>query len=258
MISEAGMKKRTKKTIQVACKVFLRLLLAVFMCAILHISISVLSNGLLSDNVGYRIYQQDEDEEVELIEEHYYADGEDILTADDLDLKENQLFTAIREVPETAETVMNILSQILLLVLLGVFPYNTMWQFGSRDDTNVRYRGQKPDPWRGVKIGAIANIPYALLWVLLFFTKLGLLPGGYLQLYRLLAFPFFPYVSWLFGSASVAADFGYGKILALIPTLLVVPAVCGVAYRLGGNQFSINEFLTFAKKKDEATNDGEI
>lgn len=252
------MKKRTKKTFSVAGKVFLRLLLAVFMCAILYISISVLSAGLLSDNVGYWIYEQDEGEEVELVEEHYYEAGEKVLTADDFELEENQLFMPIRVVPDSTKTVMNILSQILLLVLLGVFPYNTMWQFGSRDDTNVRYRGQKPDPWRGVKIGAIANLPFVIMWALLFISKLGLLPGAYVQLYRLLSIPFFPYVDWLFGAATVTADIGFGKILALVPTLLVVPAVCGVAYCLGGNQFSIGEFLTFAKKKDETANDGEI
>ena len=252
------MKKRTKKTFSVAGKVFLRLLLSLLMCAILYISISVLSSGLLSNSVGYRIYEQVEDQPVELVKEYYYAVGEEILTAEDLDLKENQMFTSIREVPDTTAAVMDVVAQILLLVLLGLFPYSVLWQFGSRDDTNVRYRGQKPEPWRGVKIGALANAPFALLWLLLLAAKYGVLPGSYIQLYRILSFPFLPYVNWLFGSVSSAADVGVGKILALLPTLLVVPAVCGVAYRLGGTQFSIGEFLTFAKKKEDSKQDGEI
>jgi len=44
-----------------------------------------------------------------------------------------------------------------------------------------------------------------------------------------------------------------------LPMFLVVPAVCAVAYRMGGNQFSITEFLTFVKKKESADQDsGEI
>ena len=252
------MKKRTKKTLSVAGKVFLRLLLSLIMCAILYISISVLSSGLLSVNVGYRIYEQAEDESVEMIEEHYYTDDEEVLTAEDLELKENQMFTSIRVVPDTTAAVMEVIAQILLIVLLCIFPYSIMWQFGSRDDTNVRYRGQKPEPWRGVKVGALANAPFALLWLLLLAAKFGVMPGSFIQLYRLVTFPFLPYVNWLFGSVSSAVDADLWRILALIPTLLVVPAVCGVAYRLGGTQFSISEFLTFAKKKEDTKDDGEI
>lgn len=249
------MKKRTKKTLSVGSKVFFRLLLAIVMCAILHISLSVISTGLLSDNVGYRVYEQNKDEEVNMIEEHYYAEDEKVLTADDLDLKENQLFTAIRVVPEKTENTMNVISQILMLFLLSVFPYNVVWQFGSRDDVNVRYRGQKEDRLRGLKIGLVGVAPFALLWVLLFLSKFGLFPAGFIQIYRVISFPFLPYVNWVFAGATEITAIAVWQLLLLIPTLFVAPVVCAVAYRMGGSQFSIMEFITFAKKAPKESED---
>ncbi|MBR5524394.1 MAG: hypothetical protein IKU51_03915 [Clostridia bacterium] len=251
------MKKRTKKTFGVGCKVFVRLLLALLMCAILYVSLSVISTGLLSESVGYRLYEQAEDESVDMIEEHYYTVDEEVLTSDDFELKENQMFTAIRVVPEGTQKVVNVVSQILMLIILSLFPYNVLWQFGSRDDVNVRYRGQKEDRMRGVKIGLIGNAPFAFLWVLLLLSRFGLISGGFIQLYRFLAFPFLPYVNWILGSGTTVNDIDLWRILLLLPTLLVVPLVCGVAYRMGGTQFSIIEFITFAKKKEQ-TDEGEI
>lgn len=249
------MKKRTKKTLGVGAKVFFRLLLAIVMCAILYISLSVISTGLLSDNVGYRVYEQDKDEEVNMIQEHYYTEGEEVLTADDLDLKENQLFTAIRVVPERTEKTVDVIAQILMLILLSIFPYNVLWQFGSRDDVNVRYRGQKEDRLRGFKIGLVGVAPFALLWLFLFLSKFGLFPAGFIQIYRLFAFPFLPYVNWLFAGATEIAAVQVWQLLLLIPTLFVPPIVCAVAYRLGGSQFSLIEFITFSKKQSKEQED---
>lgn len=244
------MKKRTKKTLGVAIKVFTRMVLATILCAILYISMNVISTAFFSDIVGYQIFEQDASGAVSMIQEHYYQSGETVLTQDTADLKENQMFSAIRVVPDSAKRAMDIVSQVLLLIILGVFPYHILWEFGNRDDTNVRYRGQRPDAWRGMKIGLLAMIPSALSWLLLVASKYIPLLSGYLALYRLTAFPYLPYTNWLLGDAAVAADVTLWRILLLAPLMLVVPLVCMFAYRLGGRQFSITEFLTFSRKKD--------
>ena len=48
------------------------------------------------------------------------------------------------------------------------------------------------------------------------------------------------------------------QMLAIALSLLFVPAVCGVAYRLGYQQFSFAEFMTFAKRADKPPKDTEI
>lgn len=251
------MKKRTKKTLQVALKLLLRLLVAVILCAILNVSMNVIGTAFFSDVVGYQVFEQDENEKVNLIEEHYYEPGEKPVTADDLELKDNQAFSAIRVVGETKKNVLNAISQILMLIIWGIFPYHILWEFGNRDDTNVRYRGQRPDPWRGVRIGALATAPFAIAWVLLVLAKFNVLAPSYIQIYRLISFPFLPYVNWIFGSAQSAVDVAIWRVLLLIPTLMFVPAVAGVAYKLGGRQFSVSEFITF-KKNNNSESEEEI
>lgn len=253
------MKKRTKKTISVALKVFTRLLLATVLCAILYISMNVISTAFFSDVVGYQIYEQNEAQEVILAEEHYYQAGETIQTSETLDLADNQMFSAIRIVPDGTKRTMDVISQILMLIVFCVFPYHILWEFGNRDDTNVRYRGQRPDPMRGLKIGLLAMMPSVAFWVVLVISKYISALHGYLGFYRIIAFPYLPYTNWLVGDAASASVLPVWRMLLLLPMFLVVPAVCAVAYRMGGNQFSITEFLTFVKKKESADQDsGEI
>ena len=120
------MKKRTKKTLGVAIKVFTRLLLATVLCAILYVSMNVISTAFFSDGVGYQIYEQNEAQEVILAEEHYYQPGEAIQTSETMDLAENQMFSAIRIVPDATKRTMDVISQILMLIVFCVFQKNVM------------------------------------------------------------------------------------------------------------------------------------
>lgn len=246
------MKKRAKKTLSVATKVFTRLLLATILCAILYISMNVISTAFFSDVVGYQIFEQNDNQEVSMVVEHYYQPGDVIQTAETMDLAENQMFSAIRVVADTTKRVMDIVSQVLMLIVLGVFPYHILWEFGNRDDTNVRYRGQRPDPWRGVKIGLLAMVPFALSWLLLVVSKYIAVLGGYLPVFRITAFAYMPYINLVLGNVTSAVDAGIGQLLLLLPIFLVVPAICAIAYRMGGQQFSLAEFFTFVRKKDSA------
>ena len=251
------MNKRAKKTLSVAIKLFWRLLVATILCAILYVSMNVITTVFFSEVVGHQVFEEQEDGNiVQVGYDYYYQSGEEHATAESLNLNDNQVMTAIRVVPEHTQAVMNVITQILLLILFGIFPYHILWAFGNRDDTNTRYRGQRPDPLRGVKIGLLATAPFAFVWLLLAISKLGVLPEAMLQAYRITAFPFYPYINWLLGAASSSMSIAWWKILLLAPTFLFVPVVSGISYRLGGNRFSFTEFITF--KKNDTEDDGEI
>ena len=49
------MKKRTKKTLSVALKLFPRVLVGMILCAIMHVSMNVISVAFFSDIVGYQL-----------------------------------------------------------------------------------------------------------------------------------------------------------------------------------------------------------
>ena len=253
------MKKRTKKTISVATKVFTRVLLGIVLCAILNVSMNTITVGILGDEVGYRVIEQQEDGTAKYLPdmEYHYKPGETSSLRLGLKLEKNQLAEPIIEPSGTTKTIMAVLSQIIMLVVLGIFPYHILWQFGNRDDTNVRYKGQRPDPWRGVKIGVLAMIPFALLWIVLVIAKFTAW-NGFFQAYNLISFPYIQYNTLILGSFNSISEVAVWRLLLLLPTLLFVPLISGIAYRMGGNQFSIAEFLTFKKKKEPAEEEEEI
>lgn len=245
------MKKRTKKTISISLKLFVRVLLAMVLCAIMYVSMNVIGTAFFSDVVGYQVFEQAEDESVSMITEHYYTDGEKELTASDLELKDNQMFTAIRVVSDNTKGVLDVVSQILMLIVLGIFPYHILWEFGNRDDTNVRYRGQRPDPWRGVKIGLLAISPFFLVWLILFVANAFAPTGLLLDAFKLSSFAYAPYVNWVLGAADGDAIIAWWRLILLLPVYLFVPAVSGISYHFGGHHFSLSEFITFKQKKAE-------
>lgn len=242
------MKKRTKRTLGVSGKVLLRLVLATVLCVILYFSMMFIATGMFSNVIGYQIHEENENKEIVLVKEHIYEDGEEHLTK--ADVEDNQVLTALREVPPATLKVFNVLSQIIMLVVFAIFPYHILWEFGNRDDTKVRYKGQRPDPWRGFRVGGFAMVPYALLWVLLLMTKFGVMPTGYVEAYRWINIPFMPFINWVTSNGDLQ-NTAVWQLLLLLSILLFIPVVCGIAYRMGHNQFSIREHMVFAKKKEE-------
>lgn len=244
------MKKRTKKTLSISGKVLLRLVLATILCGIVYLSMMTIGIGMnaFSHVVGYQIHEETEDGDIVKVADHTYKDGEKHITK--ADIEDNQVLTETRDFLPNVKAVFQIVSQVMMLIILAIFPYHILWEFGNRDDTNVRYKGQRPDPYRGFRVGAFAMVPYVLLWACLVIAKYGILPEGYAQVYRLATIPFMPYVQWVMPNA--LPNTTLGEILLLLPMLVYIPVVCGVAYRMGHKQFSIREHLVFAKKADKA------
>lgn len=237
------MKKRTKKTVGVAAKVFVRLLLATVLCVILYISMAVISMAMFKEEVGYMITDANGPQV------YYYQDGDVIQTAESLGV-EPDTFTPVWKPAAAPERVMQTISQVLMLILFCVFPYNILWEFGNRDDTNVRYRGQRPEPWRGLKIGLLAMAPYYVSWLVLVVSKFVTALQGFIGIYRLILFPYWYHNIWILGDNVPIADVVLWKLFLLLPAQLLVPITCAIAYRMGGKQFSLTEFLTFTKSKD--------
>lgn len=245
------MKKRTKRTLAISGKVLLRLVLASVLCAIIYLSMMTIGIGMnaFSHVVGYQIHEELEDGSIVPVEKHTYAEGEKHITK--ADIADNQVLTETRDFLPNVKAIFQGVSQAMMLIVLAIFPYHILWDFGNRDDTKVRYKGQRPDPWRGVRVGSFATIPYAVLWTLLLMTKLGCLPNGYTQVYRLAMFPFMPYITGVMPADLQETE--VWRLLLLLPVLLFLPLVCGIAYRMGHNQYSIREHLVFAKKKEDTT-----
>ncbi len=244
------MKKRTKRTLGVSGKVLLRLVLATVLCAIVYVSMMTIGIGMnaFSHVVGYELYEEQEDGTAVLLQKHTYAEGEKHLTKEDIE--DNQALLETRDLLPRMKPIFQTVSQIIMLIVLAIFPYHVLWEFGNRDDTKVRYKGQRPDPWRGFRVGGFAMVPYVVMWALLLLVKFGVMPDRYAEVYRWINIPFMPFINWVTSNGDIQ-NTAIWQLLLLLPMLLFVPVVCGVAYRMGHNQFSIREHLVFAKKKEE-------
>lgn len=242
------MKNTTKHTLKTALKVWGRIVVATVMCAVLYLSMSVLGNGLFGRTVGYRIAQTDEAGTTKLVEEHYFVDGE---TEDSIpEVGEGQTVMKITEIPRGVRALLDVLTSLMMLFLLGIFPYNLLWELGGKDDTKVRYKGKTPDPLRGLRIGALATIPAALLYIGMWIVKITGKGTLYLAIYRITQIPYLPYINAVLGTAAEPGKLPLGGLVACALPLIFVPVVCAVSYRLGFRKFSIKEHLTYKKASD--------
>lgn len=242
------MKNTTKHTLKTALKVWGRIVVATVMCAVLYLSMSVLGNGLFGRTVGYRIAQTDEAGTTKLVEEHYFAAGE---TEDSIpEAGEGQTVMNITEVPRGLKVLLDVLTSLMMLFLMGVFPYNLLWELGGKDDTKVRYKGKTPDPLRGLRIGALATIPAALLYAGAWGVKITGTGTLYLAIYRITQIPYLPYINAVLGNATEPSELPLGGLAACVLTLIYIPVVCAISYRLGFRKFSIKEHLTYKKTSD--------
>ncbi len=239
------MKKRTKRNLKMGLKVWGRMVIAGIMCAVIAVSFSVLANGLLSQEVGYRIAQLNENGEGVILEEVYYEEGQQPIEDDEIQLEKNQHLERINEMSPGISVAVNAVVLLCSLFLLGVFPYNLLWEMGSKDENRVRYGHSRLDKLRGLKIGTLASVPGLLLYILLLIARFGLLPNAYLSVYRVLNIPFLSYINWIIGT-EVSTITGW-QFLALFVPLLFIPTVCYISYLLGYRQFSLKEHLTYEK-----------
>lgn len=239
------MSNKIDSNAKLAGKVFLRTILSTILCVFMFFSMSVLSLGILGKNVGYTIYETAENGEQIVVEEHTYAPGEKEIKKEDL--PSGQYMEHIREVPDGVQTGVDIVVQIMMLFIVGAFPYGMLWSLGDRDANGVRFHRQKPQLWRGLLIGLLGNIPHFILYILLLLSKFGVVSPGYLGIYRLLNIPLLPYINGILAnSTTLTSDASVWQLLGILPVVLVIPAVCCVAYILGYKEISLRERATYA------------
>ena len=250
------MKKQLKRDCKLALKTWGRIVAATLMCIIVYVSLYVLATAFFSEQIGYRITGKDEAGNAVQIAEHYYTAEEGPQT--EPELEDGQKSTPIKQLTAGAQRGLAIISSVVMLFILASFPYDRLWKVGSHDENLVACGKRQRDLWRGVKVGLLADVPAILFYLLLVVSKCGGMPQGYLALYRFVNLPYMPYINAVTGTTMDPTSLSWLQMLAVALSLLFVPAVCGVAYRLGYQQFSFGEFMTFAKRADKPPKDTEI
>ncbi len=241
MVSET--KKPLLKT---SFNVWLRLVVASIMCFIVWMSIDAMGLGFFSEVTGYEIYAYDENgENPQLVTSHIYTEGED--RSAKVETKDNEVLTYTRTMSAKTDTAIGVLSSAFTLLIFGLFPYNILWNMGSHDENYVLLGRMKKDIYFGLKVGTVASVPSAVLYLLLILGKFGVIPAVILKWHRLINAPFIPYIDAVEMGAKTAPELSVVSLLAVGATLLFVPFVCWLGYYLGYRQISIREKLVYKK-----------
>ena len=238
--------KKKNSLLKTSFNVWLRLFFASIMCFIVWISMDAIGLSFFGEVTGYEIYAYDENgENPQLVTSHIYAEGED--RSAKVEVKDNEVLTYIRTISPKTDAVVSVLSSVFTLLIFGLFPYNILWNMGSHDDNYVQLGRMDKDIHFGLKVGAVASVPSAVLYLLLILGKLGMVPGVILKWHRLINTPFIPYLDAVEMGAKTATELSVGSLLAVGATLLFVPLIGWLAYYLGYRQISIREKMVYKK-----------
>ena len=258
-------KEVSRQNVKLAVQIFLRTVLAAILSFFLYFSITAIVNGVTTHAVGYRIYEYDENNQPVLVAEGSLEEESPEESSSETPASESsgtaateatkRLYreTVRSEVPAGAAVFRDVLSQVLMLLILAAFPYGILWGQGDRDRNSVQFGHMQEDKRRGLKVGLLAAIPSVAVYLFLLLSRLGLFWDKYIQLFQILNASFAPAVNAVMGAQGhailVTADVGWGWILLLAFTVVVLPLVCWGSYALGYRQYSISEHLIYHTKQ---------
>lgn len=272
--------KTPKTTWGLAGKIYAFTLLTALMCFFLHLSITMMlsisstellgkrTSGVLEDgrtliveewnataekNAYRRIFIVDGEGNETLLEEKEYIDTEEGADSEEehdilADYPVTSTFSEnIRsEVNPGLKNLSNWVAQLLMAILFIAFPYSNMWYAGDHDRNSVQFGHRADDPWRGVRIGLLADIPALLAWVGLIVCKVTDLYPLYIVRYRWVNVCFWPYFNqFIPGDVMNTADVSWGGTAAMLPILLALPLITGIGYILGYREVSLRDRLVY-------------
>lgn len=239
-----------KSNFRVALGVFGRTTLAAVISVFLYLSISSVFNFLSTEDIGYALWQVNDDGSTTLISEHFYTDED---YSEEGELKDDQMVTRLySKAPPSVVLAADITTLVGSIAIFAAFPYRFLWDLGYSDRNAVNCGNGVEKKYRGLHIGLIADIPAMLIYALLWLGKLGvpwLCEKGH-SLYALFNSSFMPYTNRITGTELTSVtDLAVWQMLLLILPVLVLPLVTHVAYRLGYREYIITDKLFYKNKK---------
>ncbi len=232
---------------------WLKTVVATIMSFFIVISILFLCTAFFTEETYYIAKGAKEgDEQVEILYEHYFKDGEDTKKAE----YEAQGYTVVTEnmrseLAGKGKVIYLVISQLFSLAILISFIYPKIWDMGAKDSNLIRFKHKEEDKLRGFKIGLVAVAPNYLYLIFIVIAKLGLKPDLQMALYKFLNASFYSVIDLAVGGANTVAELSVIRLMVLFILPLVVPLVAGGAYLLGLNNYSISEKLIYKKNNNK-------
>lgn len=225
-------------TLSMGVKIFGYAILAGIMSVMLSFSISMISNGLFTQTIGFHEYENVNGEKI-LLETVYYDEdttyeSEKETAEDDRGIVREMIVVPRDDLCAVLITVVDVLEQLLMLSMLYVLCGYYVYREGDRDRNLVKHHERTPTPLRGLWIGLIAAAPALVPFVLLVIGKYGVLSESAQGIYRLLNPCFAPLVSVIMPLEQYpATTVQVWQLFVLFLLPLTTAGVCALCYQLG-------------------------
>lgn len=237
-----------KENLLEALKLFGQLIVVSVLNFFICISFLFICTAVFTDEAGYTatVYDKEKNQVEQYV--YYFENGEDMKAAQypEADGFSISKQTIRGELNKTGNTVFRVVTQIFTLALFAGFIYPKLWQLGARDSNAVKFKRREYDPLRGLKIGALAQIPAAALLIALL-TAWRSFP---VKLYALLNCSFYSVID-IIGANKSFGQLGVAEIIVLFALIIPAPAIAAGAYWLGIRDISLSERFVYKKQTDK-------
>ncbi len=227
---------------KMAVKIVGYTILAAVMSLFLTFSVSMLSNGMLTDTVGYNEYEYTDTNgdgsyetktllETVMYDENTTYETQKETAQDDRRIAREMITQPKNDFCAAMITVVEVLEQLVMLSLLLGLPGYFVYREGDRDRNLVKHHGMRPDILRGLKMGLLADIPALLVYLLLIAGKYGVFTDSAQGLYRFGNTCLLPIVNLIMPlSLYPATELAVWQLAALFALLFLLPLACAVSY----------------------------
>ncbi len=236
--------------LQKSFKLYGHMIVASFMCFILVMSFNMMGTAFLTKEVGYTVHGSlKQDEEAVKLYEYYYEDGED----QKYEEYEKQGYTLIKNAIRTQTSkkdgiIWDVVTQIFLIFMAGVFVYNNLWNIGRKDKNAVDHHLQNEDKFKGLKIGLITMIPSVVLLTVFAIGKATFAKNVTIALFAFLNTHLYKAILLITGGGGLFSELAVWQIIVFYALFLIVPIIAEIAYILGYKDIIVSERLTYKKK----------
>ncbi len=229
-----------------ALKAYGMTVVAAIMGLIVYISFTLLFNGLGTKSIGYNLYEKNEDGSLTLLETYYYQEGEG--PTPDIELEENQTYVIFRSPLEGGKLLaFRVLTQLVMAILLWLFPFNLLRDRGEKDRTLVVAGCREPDTKRGLRVGLMTILPSLVMYAVWVIAQAVSEPSSTLFFaFRVANLAFDPLILWMMPDATRVS--WWGEIVCLL-LILTVPACTHLAYTMGYRNVHPIQSVIYPNKK---------
>lgn len=230
-------------------KLYGLMIVASFMCFILVMSFNVMGTVFFTNEIGYTMYgSEKEGEELKELYVHYYEDGEDEKKQEYVDKGYKLSQLVIRsQIDKKTGMIYDIVTQVFLIFMAGVFVYNNLWNLGNKDKNAVKHNREKEDLLKGLKVGSIVMTPSVILLTVLTIGKNTFAKNLSIALFAFLNTHLYEGIILISGGGGLFSELAVWQIVCYYALFLIMPAIATVAYILGYKDVIVSEKIVFKK-----------